>query len=601
MTVDRYPHQLDFRERTMADFRNGYTDLFFVAAMGSGKTTTGCDVVRDTLGPALDRASEATACAAGQRAVWVAHREELVVQAYDRWCALYPELADRAGVVMAGRDECDRQVVFASIQTLASARRLGRLLGHGTAAIAVVDECHHATADSYKAVLAVLREAASRQERPFWHLGMTATAHRTDKRGMVEAGYQKCVGRFGVKEAIQQGVCLPFKAYAIETGISIRSAMASRREGADFDQGELARVMDVDNAHDLIVASYRKYGDGKQFIGFVAGVAVAHALAARFEAAGIPVAAVDGTTDDATRRWARAEFDAGRLRGLINHNVYTEGLDCPTIEVVLWARPTASDLVYLQGAFRGGRRCDHIGKEHFVILDFVPIESRDVVQAGDLLGKPRAQKKLEQQAQKAGVVISAFSFTGAGTGVDGDPDELHARPLRYLSLSSFAWFYHDGLATLGLGTAKYPDGRVWTRVLALTRASDLDGRYRLLRAEWTAQGHEKVVMQGRDDDYNGLADRAIEYAEHNAPDDLTRSGRAWQREPITPTQLRVLFDLMPGGFPPDEAGQQRALSTLTKGEAARLIDHLRCRAVLGRKHQEILALRAAAAREAVPA
>lgn len=591
MTITRYEHQVDIVKRTVADLKNGYTDLFFVATMGAGKTTAGCDLAADLIGTNLDTglADLYTATSAGHRVLWLAHREELVAQAYNRWCSLYPQYRGLAGIVMAGRNDTPAQVVFGSVQTVVGEARIADLCSFGPFKLVVIDECHHAVAESYQAIVGAIKEHRRRLlgNDPLWHVGMTATANRADQRGLVEV-YQKCTARYGLKEMIQLGVLVPFKAYAVETGLSIAKVRTVGTkdpladDAGDFNHVQLAKVMDADNAHDLIVASYQKYGDGKQAIAFMAGVKHAHALAAKFNAAGITAIAIDGTTKDDVRRAALIDFKAGRICVLCNHNVFTEGLDLPQIEVVLWATPTKSDMRYLQGIGRGLRKCDEIGKTECIILDFVPIEYRDVVQAGDLLGKPKMQKQIERTAESAGTIISAFSYTGEGTGVDGDPDELHTRPLQYLSLNPLNWFYHAGLATLDLGEK---DG--WSRCLALTRASDKDGEFRLLRAEWRKNGEERVVMQGKSFDYSMLADAGAEYATLHAAEALIQKDRVWQREPVSEMQLHRLRKLMPDGLP------GREMASLTKGEASKLIGHLTCREVMVRVWERIEARRAA--------
>ena len=58
-------------------------------------------------------------------------------------------------MVKAERDEHDRQVVLASVQTLARPARLERLAADFTTV--VVDEAHHATAETYRRVLSAVQ------------------------------------------------------------------------------------------------------------------------------------------------------------------------------------------------------------------------------------------------------------------------------------------------------------------------------------------------------------------------------------------------------------------------------------------------------------
>lgn len=77
----------------------------------------------------------------GCRALFIAHRDELLTQAADKLHQVAPSL--EIGVVKAERDQVGADVVFASIQTLARPSRLARVLQAGDFGLVVVDEAHH--------------------------------------------------------------------------------------------------------------------------------------------------------------------------------------------------------------------------------------------------------------------------------------------------------------------------------------------------------------------------------------------------------------------------------------------------------------------------
>src|SRR5688572_27286236 len=108
-----------------------------VMATGGGKTQVFCSIIEQwlTLNP-------------GRRALVLAHRDELVEQAYDRIRIVAPAL--RVGIVKAERNETLARCVIASVQTLAQRRRRAMLRNVG---LIVVDEAHRAVAPSYRAVL----------------------------------------------------------------------------------------------------------------------------------------------------------------------------------------------------------------------------------------------------------------------------------------------------------------------------------------------------------------------------------------------------------------------------------------------------------------
>lgn len=112
--------------------------LAVVLPTGAGKTV----VFSNLISKMLDQMN-------GQRALVLAHREELLEQAAAKIRAVRPDL--RVGIVKAQRnDHHDVDVIVASIQTLAVERRRQAIQDIG---LIIVDECHHAAARTYMDVL----------------------------------------------------------------------------------------------------------------------------------------------------------------------------------------------------------------------------------------------------------------------------------------------------------------------------------------------------------------------------------------------------------------------------------------------------------------
>src|SRR6185369_9161438 len=87
----------------------------------------------------------------GVRSLILAHRDELIEQAAAKVRAVAPGL--RVGIVKAERREIrGRDIVVASVQSLARQARRDEVAAAGLRLV-IVDEAHHAVADTYMAVL----------------------------------------------------------------------------------------------------------------------------------------------------------------------------------------------------------------------------------------------------------------------------------------------------------------------------------------------------------------------------------------------------------------------------------------------------------------
>lgn len=537
-----------------------HTDVLGVAATGAGKT----NVFLSLLMGELDAHSDA-------RALILAHRKTLIDQPIDRlrgidadWLRRDPYLRPRVGVVMAERDECDRQLTVATIQTLASEKRVQRLLAHGAITHLIVDECHRATSPTYVKTLERLK-AANPELR---HLGVTATPLRSDGDGLAKV-YQANSFKITIADLVKQHYLVQPRWLGIATGISINGV--STRDG-DFASGELAERFDTPRGRQIITQAYQQYADGRRAIAFTASVQGAHDLAAAFQAAGVRAAAVDGTTPHDVRDRLFADFRSGELTILCNCYVLVEGFDAPGTSCVLMCRPTKSDLMYVQAMGRGLRPAGNdplapgmaTEGEDCLILDFLPEETRNIVMAGDVLGLPKevTRQALKEMQVEDGEVQAGFTFDGENFDANGTPMEIIARQLDYLQMSPYVWYRRDGWLTLGLGAAS--DGN--ERILAIAPIGPPWRLYGLLKPKgvWV-DWRSKLIAEHAD--LAQLGEQGNEIAARWGSGSLITKGRGWHTEGASDGQRSWLRRLARGEL------KSKDIELLTKGECASLITH----------------------------
>lgn len=318
-----------------------------VMCTGSGKTET-------ALGLVLEDARE------GRRVLWLAHREELVVEPYERMSRHWPDLALRAGVVQASRDDVAAQVVFASIPTLASGDRLERLLAHGEFDLVVVDEAHHSPSRSHSAVIQRILDGGARA------LALTATPDRDD--GLDLGEFWEIVYAYGIVDAIEDGWLVPPYAVVNRLPELDLSKVSGRR---DYDDAELgaallaAHVVEhtvevLGQVHTAVRLPERSEtielsAEGRGTLVFTATVEQAEVTAAALREAGWSAYPISGETPKDQRRRLIHAFRRGDIDVLCNAAVLTEGTDLPRASCVVLARPTRSWSLYCQMLGRGLR------------------------------------------------------------------------------------------------------------------------------------------------------------------------------------------------------------------------------------------------------
>jgi superfamily II DNA or RNA helicase len=557
------PYQIDIVNKVRQDWQRTnpktgeqFNDLLVVAATGAGKTQSFLESVLG--GHGFD-----SLIANGERVLILAHRDELIQQPLERIKDYWPEWFFQTGVVKAGLNQCDRQIIIASVATVTQEHRLAKILAYGPISYVITDEAHHATADSYKRIYAALKATNPSVK----HLGVTATPKRADETGLIEV-FEHVSAKYGIKELVPQYL-VPPKWLGIATNIKLVKSDGKAIDSAagDFVAKQLADAFEVDNCFDIVVSSHQKYTAGRKSMAFTVSVKGAYALAQKFNEAGVSAIGLDGTTPREERRQILRDFHAGKYEVLCNCAVLTEGFDEPGVSCIHMVRPTKSDSLYTQIIGRGLRVV--AGKQDCLILDYAPAEQRNLANLGDLLGAPRKVTETKNLLEaEPGDVIGGFTFDGELKGLRGNPLELVERQLNYLDTSTYIWDRMDGWLILSLGK----NGSGVERLMAITppRSDDPHKLYLLIKPdkvwEWS------VSCLAEHEDFGEISDIAGAYADEHAVGVLAGKDQWWQKQPASEPQWNYIKKLV---------GKKGLLpGRLTKVEASKLIAQLQAKDAL---------------------
>jgi ATP-dependent helicase IRC3 len=336
------------------------------------------------------------------RALVVVHQDELVRQSSDKLRMVNPDL--ELGIVKAQENETEAPVVVASVQTLARTKRLEQLRGDFTTV--VVDEAHHAVADTYRRVL---EHVGSLDEGGPLTVGFTATPERADKVGLGQV-WEKIAYQKSLLDMITAGYLCDLRAVRIT--IQADLDQVHTRHG-DFVDSELESALLNADAPQHVVAAYQEHAPDRKALVFTPTVRLAHAMAEAFRQAGVSAEALDGTTPLEERRGMLRRLHTGATKVICNCSVLTEGFDSPSVDCIIVARPAKSKPLYIQMVGRGTRT--YLGKADCLILDVVGVTSRhSIITANEIFSldlRSRSVKEaVEYQAERERVRPSANSF-----------------------------------------------------------------------------------------------------------------------------------------------------------------------------------------------
>lgn len=335
--IDPRPAQKDALDALQNTMKEEYDKAMVVMATGLGKTYLAAFFARSF-----------------ERVLFIAHREEILYQAKKSFQHVMPNRD--CGVYNGKVKESQADSIFASIYTLSMNEHL-QAFPEDHFDLIVVDEFHHAAANSYKRVL--------NHFKPKFLLGITATPDRMDGKDV----YAICDGNVAFQmhfiEAIEKGWLAPFQYYGVydDTDYSQITWL-----GTKYDQTELlAAQLRIETAENVLKA-WIKHKQTRT-IGFCSSIKQAQFLSDYFNDQGFQTVDLHSQSKHFKRNDAIQLLENGALDIIFTVDLFNEGVDIPPVDTLLFVRPTESLTVFTQQVGRGLRL--HNNKTHCNIIDLI--------------------------------------------------------------------------------------------------------------------------------------------------------------------------------------------------------------------------------------
>ncbi|MBF7055002.1 DUF3427 domain-containing protein [Halomonas sp. KAO] len=351
------PFQLRILEAIDAARQRGSYRNLVVAATGTGKTVIS----------ALDYRRICEREGRQVPLLFVAHRKEVLEQAQSCYRTVLRD-QNFGELWVGGYVPTEHRHLFASVQML-NRQRPWASLGADHFHYVVIDEAHHETASSYRALLEELEPAVL--------LGLTATPERMDGSSILPDFDGDFAAEIRLPEALEEKLLCPFHYFGVSDSVDLSDDSLWRN--GRYDARQLEHLLTGDDFRakqrvDTVVQALERYQPdlhGVRAVGFCAGVRHAEYMAECFNRLGeaYRAAVIVGDTPTELRAERLREFREGRLPFLFTVDVLSEGVDVPDINLVMFLRPTESLTVFLQQLGRGLRHAP--GKECLTVLDFV--------------------------------------------------------------------------------------------------------------------------------------------------------------------------------------------------------------------------------------
>lgn len=390
--VEARPYQIRCLQVADQAILAGRRRMLFEMATGTGKTLT--------IAMLFKRWFQAAACS---RVLFLADRIELARQAmetFEDYLKGYP-----CTLLFGGKRSLEGQIVVGTLETIAGQLGPGGF-GHGYFDLVVTDECHRSIYNTHRATLGHFDAI---------HIGLTATPNPGElrwvsqhERQLVRSTYMffDCwdavaqEGRptfaYAIQDGIRDGFLSPYQIYVAESKLTFEGTSWEDEDIAFKDWG---RTAESEDRLELIIQEYfrveeeRPQQHPRKTIVFAVSERQAVILEWLFnkllpDSACMRIAEQTGKFPAEVRQGFAQKITCYSNNGnpkpvidqfkfdplpvvAISVDMLDTGYDHKEVENLVMLRPTTSAIKYAQMRGRGSRLCPRIGKQGFLIYDFV--------------------------------------------------------------------------------------------------------------------------------------------------------------------------------------------------------------------------------------
>lgn len=292
--------------------------------------------------------------------LFVAHREEIIKQAAESFKNVKKN--NDVGFFYSDTKDTSNSMIFALVQTLGKPEYLNEsYFSKDYFDYIVIDEFHHAVSNQYRKIIEYFK--------PKFLLGLTATPERLDSKDVFSLCDYNTVYEIRLSDSINKGYLVPFRYYGIyDENVNYEDV---EFKNGKYNDKELEEALMINKRAELILNHYKKYSSNRA-LGFCTSKKHTEYMAKYFCENGIISAAVySGEKGEYSedREDAINKLTKGEIKVIFSVDMFNEGLDIPSIDMVMFLRPTQSATVFLQQLGRGLRR--YKDKKYLNVLDFI--------------------------------------------------------------------------------------------------------------------------------------------------------------------------------------------------------------------------------------
>lgn len=395
--TELYDYQYMIKQQAIHDLENPDKGLYRILIhmpTGTGKTKTTMHIIAHNINYIEPNGL----------VIWIAHSDELLVQAYESFINIWSHLGQKKINIYKGwngyPDEFSNGILFTSIQALLKKQNKPVFdFFDENASLIVFDEVHKGGAKKYSECIDRLMENGNSYNKKF--IGLTATPGRTtdystenaifrsefDRIIRIDVDLINCISLTkneaenysGSKEVIRyfqerkilaklDRKVLDYKNVDVEVLQELKKEFHSLSD--DYSKALLEKIS-MNKLRNIKIVEELEYLYRERIPTIVFACSLQHAqmLSAFLKLSHISNSLIYGDMDPFLRKKSIDDFKNNKVNFIINYEILTTGFDSTNIGCVFITRPTKSVVLYSQMIGRGLRGPYMGGNERCLLID----------------------------------------------------------------------------------------------------------------------------------------------------------------------------------------------------------------------------------------
>ena len=226
--------------------------------------------------------------------------------------------------------------------------------------LVICDEAHRFPPDGDGQYRTIRRELGDSTR---W-CGLTATPYRMSTGSLVGEFFTEIAHDIPLRLLIDRGHLVP----PTTTPVRHFDLSKVKKTAGEYQSESMAEAIDA-QGYDMVIEALRQVPGRKCGIVFASSIDHAEKVVKVLQSEGWSACAITSRTPKAQRKSLIESFKAGRLRFLVSRDIFVEGFDVPSIDLIVMLRATMSTGLYVQMVGRGMRPFPK--KENCLVFDFV--------------------------------------------------------------------------------------------------------------------------------------------------------------------------------------------------------------------------------------